>query len=237
MAHELTALKRTRGTYRSRLTHFENFIERFREANDPIELLEARIEFVKNVWQSFDEIQTKIEELDDTDEERVALDERYCTLIGTAQALVNLRQRQARQGNPQVQGNNSGVLNAGGGQTQERKVRLPTMSLPVFDGNPEQWLQFRDSFTGLIETNTELSDIQRMYYLRSALKGQAAEVIHSLETSAANYAIAWTLLKKRFEDKTAIASRHLQSLLDIPIMQKESGGQLRQTLDSMLRHL
>ncbi|XP_011858660.1 PREDICTED: uncharacterized protein LOC105556189, partial [Vollenhovia emeryi] len=67
--------------------------------------------------------------------------------------------------------------------------------------------------------------------------GRAAEVIQSLESSAENYTIAWNLLTKRFEDKRAIASRHLQLLLDIPVMQKESGTQLRQTLDSILRHI
>lgn len=135
----------------------------------------------------------------------------------------NQQQRDENGGCGNVNGNN--------GHAQERKVRLPVMSLPVFEGNPEQWLQFRDGFQGLIDTNVELTDIQRMYYLRSALKGRAAKVIQSLESLAANYTIA--LLKQRFKDKTAITTRHLQLLLDIPVMLKESGAQLRQTLDSM----
>ncbi|XP_012224843.1 uncharacterized protein [Linepithema humile] len=44
-------------------------------------------------------------------------------------------------------------------------------------------------------------------------------------------------MKRRYEDKATIANRHLQLLLDIPIMQREAGGLLRQTLDSILRHL
>jgi len=76
-----------------------------------------------------------------------------------------------------------------------------------------------------------------MYYLRSSLKGKAAEVIQSLESSAENYPIVWNFLKRRFEDKRAIASRHLQLLLDILVMQKESGLQLRQTLGGILRHI
>lgn len=76
-----------------------------------------------------------------------------------------------------------------------------------------------------------------MYYLKSSLKGRVAEVVQSLESSAENYTIAWNLLTKRFEDKRAIANRHLQLLLDIPVMQKESGTQLRQTLDGILRHI
>lgn len=82
MSHnELTGLKRIRDTYKRRLTQFEAFIEDFRESNEPIEILEARIEFIQNTWPGFDTIQTKIEDLDD----------KYCTLIGKARALVNNR--------------------------------------------------------------------------------------------------------------------------------------------------
>lgn len=66
--------------------------------------------------------------------------------------------------NQQVQ-NDNGHVNGINAQVHERKVKLPIMSLPTFDENPEQWLQFRDSFQGLIDTNTDLSDIQRMYNL------------------------------------------------------------------------
>lgn len=82
MSHnELTGLKRIRDTYKRRLTQFEAFIEDFRESNEPIEILEARIEFIQNTWPGFDTIQTKIEDLDD----------KYCTLIDKARALVNNR--------------------------------------------------------------------------------------------------------------------------------------------------
>lgn len=54
------------------------------------------------------------------------------------------------------------------------------MNLPVFEGNPEKWLEFRDSFQGLIDANRDLTNIQRMYYLKSSFKGRAAKVIQSL---------------------------------------------------------
>lgn len=43
------------------------------------------------------------------------------------------------------------------------------MTLPTFDGNPEKWLEFRDGFQGLIDANRNLTNIQRMYYLKSVL--------------------------------------------------------------------
>lgn len=91
--NELVALRRTRGTYKTRLTHFEAFIERFRDSGDPVEILKTRIEFVQNAWSGLDAIQARIEELDENDEERVELDERYCALVDKARAIVNSARR------------------------------------------------------------------------------------------------------------------------------------------------
>ncbi|XP_046749846.1 uncharacterized protein LOC124413362 [Diprion similis] len=206
MDERLATLRRQRGTCKSRITHLETFITNYRTSGEPLETLQTKIEFVRSTWVQFEDIQTKIEELDEEDTEREAIEDRYCQVVGRSRALVNSIQH------PPV-GNPNGD-NAGNGAVDGAlKVRLPTMNLPVFDGNPEKWLEFL------------------------VLKGRAADVIQSLETSAENYPIAWNLLTKRFEDKRAITARHLQALLEIPSMQKESGTQLRQTLDGFLRHV
>ncbi|XP_024876784.1 uncharacterized protein LOC112457783 [Temnothorax curvispinosus] len=228
MPEGLETLRRQRGTCKARLTHFETFITGFSESGEPVEALKAKIKFVQNSWSQFDRVQSQIETLDGDDAERPVIEDRYCLLLGRARALVNTLTRPAgaNREHADVGNANNGI-----------KVKLPAINLPVFDGNPEKWLEFRDSFQGLIDGNCELTNIQRMYYLRSSLKDRAAEVIQSLESSAENYPIAWNLLTKRFEDKRAIASRHLQLLLDVSVMQKESGNQLRQTLDGILRHI
>lgn len=109
------------------------------------------------------------------------------------------------------------------------------MSLPEFDGNYDQWLNYRDTFKALIHDNATVTDIQKFYYLRSSLKDTAAEVICSLTASAENYKIAWELLTKRFNNNKLMISRHLQALIDTPVMQRESGPALRQLLDHAKR--
>lgn len=53
---------------------------------------------------------------------------------------------------------------------QQVNVKLPTIRLPLFSGQYNEWLEFRDSFKALINENISLTDIQRFYYLRSALQ-------------------------------------------------------------------
>lgn len=127
-----------------------------------------KIEFVQNTWVQFENVQSQIEELDENDAERQIFEDRYCLLIGHARALANSIERTAGENRDNLE---NGMVNHG------IKVKLPTVNLPVFDGNPEKWLEFRDSFQGLIDANRDLTNIQRMYYLKSSLKGRAAEVI------------------------------------------------------------
>lgn len=116
-------------------------------------------------------------------------------------------------------------------------VKLPAMEIPHFHGGYKQWSEFYDIFNTLVDANSTLSDIQKFYYLKAALKGSAADVIHSLEVSATNYQEAWTLLKERFENKKLIALSHIDSMYNFPSMRKESQADLRKFVDEIRRDL
>ncbi|KAF2890389.1 hypothetical protein ILUMI_15784 [Ignelater luminosus] len=65
-------------------------------------------------------------------------------------------------------------------------VKLPTINLPNFNGNPEEWLKFRDLFINLIHENEALTDVHKLHYLRASLTSKAAETIKNLAISSAN---------------------------------------------------
>jgi len=62
------------------------------------------------------------------------------------------------------------------------KPRLPNLEIARFH-NPD----FLVIFTTVIGSDNELSDIEKLQYLRSSLGGVALETIRSLEPSNANY--------------------------------------------------
>lgn len=72
--------------------------------------------------------------------------------------------------------------------------------------------------------------------MRSALTGEAAKVINSLEITNDNYAVAWNLLKQRFENKRLIVQYLIQMLLDIPAITRESYADLRQLVDNISQY-
>lgn len=62
-------------------------------------------------------------------------------------------------------------------------IKPPTMNLPEFNGNYDCWMNFYDTFDALVNKNKSLTHIQRFYYLKSSLKGEAANMLNSLEVS------------------------------------------------------
>lgn len=95
----------------------------------------------------------------------------------------------------------------------------------------------RDTFHALIESNTALENIQKFYYLKSCLHGNAAQILQSLEISADNYTIAWDLLKARFENKRLLTYHHIQALFELNPIGKESAIQLRKLIDDTQKYL
>ncbi|KYM98105.1 hypothetical protein ALC62_11198 [Cyphomyrmex costatus] len=117
------------------------------------------------------------------------------------------------------------------------KIKLPPINLPTFDGLYDRWPNFRDTFRTVIDENSNLTDIKKLYYLKLALKGVAAEILESMELSADNYDVAWNILESRFENKRVLVHHHLQALVEFPVMQKESSTGLRQLLDHTEKHV
>ncbi|KAG7188080.1 hypothetical protein KM043_015930 [Ampulex compressa] len=127
-------------------------------------------------------------------------------------------------------------LHSSGENTNDRAIRLPKIELPLFNGEYEQWYPFCDMFHSLIHGNSSLPSIQKFQYLKSSLKGEAAQVIHSLEIFEANYPEAWKMLTSRYDNKRLIVHTHLRSIMELPSLAKENSAGLRQILDGALKH-
>lgn len=110
------------------------------------------------------------------------------------------------------------------------EVNLPKLNLPTFDGNVERWLLFWESFDACVHSS-DLPDIQKLSYLRSLLKGEAAKSIGGLALTAANYGAAIDILKKRYGRPEKLVFLHIQSLLNL----KEPN--LVALQDSLLSHI
>jgi hypothetical protein len=67
-------------------------------------------------------------------------------------------------------------------------------------------------FKAMIHYNDSLPQIQKFYYLKSSLSGEAVRLVSNLLMTAKNYTITWTLLVERQENKRLIAASHIRQL-------------------------
>jgi len=83
----------------------------------------------------------------------------------------------------------------------ESELDIHSKVVKAHHGPYSEWPDFLATFTAVIGNDDELSDIEKLQYLRSSLGGVALENIRSLEPSNANYKKAMNLLFNRFDNK------------------------------------
>ncbi|XP_053687160.1 uncharacterized protein LOC128736697 [Sabethes cyaneus] len=195
-----------------------------------------RLERLEKLNEAFEMIQSEYEQLDDSEqflianmECRAKIEEQYirikASLISKMPQPVPVHVAQTSASEPQLIP--SGLAN----------VKLPTITLPEFDGDFNNWLTFHDTFVSMIHASTEISCVQKFHYLRAALKGEAANLIQSITITAANYSVAWDTLVKRYSNKAILRKKHIRALLKYPKILNSNVDALHKIVDDFQRHV
>ena len=101
--------------------------------------------------------------------------------------------------------------------TRSNPVRLPKLQIRRFNGDLTKWTGFWQSFEAAVNSNDNLSGVQKFNYLISLLGGAALEAVAGLALTDENYdqAITIHVLQKRFRGTQQIISKHMEALLQI----------------------
>ncbi|XP_046141661.1 uncharacterized protein LOC123987780 [Osmia bicornis bicornis] len=118
---------------------------------------------------------------------------------------------------------------------EHRAAKLPKLDLPTFSSQYEDWENFCDLFTTLVHNAPGLADATKLQYLKTCLKGAAADLVKDVTTMNANYVTTWQALKARFHNPRLIVYKHLRALMDMPFLKKESATELRSFADEAQR--
>ncbi|GBL86333.1 hypothetical protein AVEN_164522-1, partial [Araneus ventricosus] len=115
----------------------------------------------------------------------------------------------------------------------ELKSKLPEIPLPIFYGKIEEFSNFKNQFVSLISDNKELTNDQKLFYLKAALRGEAKLI----ETSDDTFESLFSALEERFENKRAVVDIHIQNMLKIEKLNFESSKGLRNITDTINKSL
>ncbi|CAK9801664.1 hypothetical protein ANTPLA_LOCUS2894 [Anthophora plagiata] len=229
------------GRVKSQLTKFKNFCDQF-GTTTAIDSLQERLNRNITLIDKFDAIQERIEALvaGSPEEEahrqiRDIFETMYFDVVGRVRGYVQRAQNPMPSATtPQ---HSLRIATSPAMSETAAKVRLPSIPLPSFNGSLGDWVYFRDSFESLINRNEGLSNIERFYYLKSSVKGEAARALKFLAMSNENYSEAWKLLHERYEDTNELIDHHVGAIFDLPSVAKESPIELRQLLDDFNNNL
>lgn len=119
----------------------------------------------------------------------------------------------------------------------EQQPGLPHVPLPTFDGTYERWFRFKQLFLDLMGKYPSLSSATKLHYLTQSLKGKAENMFSDQVLNENNFNAAWNQLVQRFENKRTIVDIHVNGLLNLKKVTKESSVELRQLVEECSRHV
>jgi len=205
--------------------------------------IKSRKDRLKELFDAFEEVQSSIEEesgvSEDSENYRIEVENVYYKAIANCEKIIKEEELEHSisypRANSEIQSNSQSNNNANGSQVAP--VKLAALQIPKFTGLYSEWATFYDIFTAFVHNNKDISEIQKFFYLREALEGDAEKCLQCLGTTAENYRIAWQTLVSRYNNKKVLIQNHTKALYGLPAVTSESSFQLRQLIDGLNGHI
>lgn len=224
-----------RGQLKGNLTRFWNYVSA--TDNDPKQISMRRSK-IEDVWEEFHQVQSEIRADEDAGEHegyQLEFEELYFKAMAIAEErLQQLEAKKSSSIDTQVEKEKISVRET---SNAVPLMKLAALNVPVFSGVYAEWAPFYDMYTALIHNNNSLTTIQKFFYLRSSLSGDAASCAKNLETTANNYEHAWNSLVTRYNNKKLLVQTHVKGICDLPTVKASSSTSLRQFADSLRGHI
>ncbi|XP_070530075.1 uncharacterized protein [Cardiocondyla obscurior] len=236
MAERTRFLIQKRTSLKSQITSLTNLFEKQALDNTALKLRLARLTTLYNAFEEYND-ELAISDPDEAHQvEFTQIQDRFYALAGRIENFLN----RADTSNASTSGTNNDVRSESVNSTttiRMRRIKLPEAPLPTFDGRYENWLSFKNAFHNVIGSQTDLSEIDKLHYLKAALIGDAANKVKVFSVDGINYTKAWDLLERAYEVKRLLVSRHLSMIINAPVLEKETSNGLTKLADEIQQHL
>lgn len=239
-----TATKKAKaaiGQFKGQLTRAEKYAK---EQSDQVlieeDAIQIRVELLLSGLQQYKktvlDLQLLLEEDPDEFYDEDDVEERCLAVIASLRCIL----RQARPALPST--STLSPAEAKDPVKMENPVtqrnRLPQLDIPCFDGRDIiHFKPFIDIFNAVIDSDTSLIPIQKLFYLRKYVKEEASLLIEGLPLVAESYLQAIKLLRDRYENKTILITHHVNMLLDFQPISRGTSIELRQLVSRARQQL
>ena len=121
-------------------------------------------------------------------------------------------------------------------KSKTQSVNLPKLEFMKFNDTVLKWPEFYDAFQAAVDSNLNLSGVDKSNYLCIRLEGDALEVIGGMTLTNANYDKAKDILKERYGRQDVIVNAHYKSLVNLPVSSLTTSA-LHHAYDVIEKHL
>ncbi|XP_073814252.1 uncharacterized protein [Musca autumnalis] len=219
---ELSSLKLQRSSIKKNITNIQKKVEKDGSKMDST-ILECRLEILEEYFKQLCDIQSKIEALNANDSSRIDLEE---TFIVAKSKILKLIKKNCGPVSMESSFMNASI--ACGSNS-----RLPSLKLPNFNGKYSEYQRFITAFHNIVHENPSISIIEKFNYLLNCLSGPALAVVEAFQVCEENYEKALNRLEERYDNKVLIFLEHIESLFNVPQMQKSDSVSLRHLIDTV----
>lgn len=220
-------INQKRTTLKIQLTNFEKLVaeDRLDDAN-----LKLRLDRITELFHAYEEFHDELAILEPTNEH---LDE-FDDIQNRYYAIASQVQPPAQQSSSRAVDLNATSIAV---DNNTRRIKLPVAQLPKFDGSLDKWLSFKNTFITMIDSLTDITDLQKFLYLKDSLRDDALNKISIYDVSEENYKNAWKLLNDSYERKRVLIAKHLDAILELPAQGKVEHKSLTKLIDDMKQHV
>lgn len=225
----LFSLNRQRGVYKTKITKLRKFLDEDEISTyNPDEaevILQDKLESVSEIKCSLkDLIHAYVQLPEDTDlKDNLELTEDLSDQIQDIQVRFKILLNKNDTKTKSIIGNKTDT---------NFKIKIPDLPLPYFSGSYEDFPNFKKQFMSIIGENIDISDTQRLCYLKGCLRGDAK----LLESAQDTFESLFASLEERYENKRAVIDVHICNLINLSKI-PESPSQIMHLIDSIKRNL
>ncbi|XP_013182922.2 uncharacterized protein LOC106129035 [Amyelois transitella] len=229
-AFQRTKLIAQIGQFKGQLTRAQKFaMEQQEQVLVDCESIELRIKGLQDSLVSYRNhklsLQLLDDKIDDSNFEEDDLEELCLFTISSMKKILN-----SAKG---PENHNSTIFKDTTPEYSAMTRKLPQLEIPYYDGKDVvQYKTFMDMFMAVIGGDTNLAPIQKLFYLRKYLKGDALMLVEGLPLVNSSYDDALRLLNNRYDNKCILVTHHINKLLDIQAISKGTAQNLRQFVSS-----
>ncbi|XP_073843780.1 uncharacterized protein [Musca autumnalis] len=219
---ELASLKLQRSSIKKNIANIQKKVEKDGSKMDST-ILECRLEILEMYFKQLCDVQSKIEAINANDSVRIELEDTFII----AETKIKKMLKKSRV-SVSVDNSLMNISMASGSNS-----RLPSLKLPNFNGKYSEYQRFITAFNNIVNDNPAISIIEKFNYLINCLSGPALAVVEPYQICEENYEKALQRLQERYDNKVLIFLEHIESLFNVPKMQKSDSVSLRHLIDTV----